>query len=293
MKNFGCQSMYAPIRRMALKHPRQAFISQENLEAQWQSLVYFGCPDFENSLAEYEKFVGALEQFDFEIHYAPEDETTGLDSIYVHDPLVISERGAILCSMGKAARAPEPAAAEKYLAEMGVPVIGKITGDGKLEGGDVLWVGERTLAVGQGFRTNAEGLRQLRVFLDDAVDEIFPVQLPYWTGPQDCLHLLSFISIVDEDLAVVYSRLMPVPFREWLLEHGFNFVEVPDEEYDSLGCNVLAVAPRKCVMLAGNPVTKKRLEEAGAQVWTYEGNDISFKGTGGPTCLTRPILRAG
>jgi len=293
MKNFGCQSMYAPIRRMALKHPRQAFIDQKNLEAQWQSLFYFGCPDFENSLAEYEKFLGILEQFDFEIHFAPEDETTGLDSIYVHDPLVISERGAILCSMGKAARAPEPAAAEKYLAEMGVPVIGKITGDGKLEGGDVLWVGERTLAVGQGFRTNAEGLRQLRVFLDDAVDEIFPVQLPYWTGPQDCLHLLSFISIVDEDLAVVYSRLMPVPFREWLLEHGFNFVEVPDEEYDSLGCNVLAVAPRKCVMLAGNPVTKKRLEEAGAQVWTYEGNDISFKGTGGPTCLTRPILRAG
>jgi len=293
MKTFGCQSMYAPIRRMALKHPRQAFISQENLEAQWQSLFYFGCPDFENSLAEYEKFVSVLEQFDFEIYYAPEDDSTSLDSLYVHDPLVISERGAILCSMGKAARAPEPAAAEKYLAEMGVPVLGKITGGGKLEGGDVLWVGERTLAVGQGFRANAEGLRQLHVLLDDSVDEIFPVQLPYWTGPQDCLHLLSFISIVDEDLAVVYSRLMPVPFREWLMERGFNFVEVPDEEYDSLGCNVLAVAPRKCVMLAGNPITKKRLEDAGAQVWTYEGNDISFKGTGGPTCLTRPILRAG
>jgi N-dimethylarginine dimethylaminohydrolase len=284
--------MYAPIRRMALKHPRQAFISQANLEAQWQSLFYFGCPDFENSLAEYEKFVSLLEQFDFEIHYAPVDETTSLDSLYVHDPLVISERGAVLCSMGKAARTPEPAAAEKYLQEMGVPVIGRITGNGKLEGGDVLWVGERTLAVGQGFRTNAEGLRQLRELLDDSVDEIIPVQLPYWTGPQDCLHLLSFISIVDEDLAVVYSRLMPVPFREWLLDRGFQFVEVPDEEYDSLGCNVLAVGPRQCVMLAGNPITKKSLEEAGAQVWTYEGNDISFKGTGGPTCLTRPILRA-
>ncbi len=119
MKTFGCQSMYAPIRRMALKHPRQAFISQENLEAQWQSLAYFGCPDFENSLAEYEKFVGILEQFDFEIHYAPVDESTSLDLIYAHDPLVISERGAILCSMGKAARAPEPAAAEKYLAGNG------------------------------------------------------------------------------------------------------------------------------------------------------------------------------
>ncbi len=293
MKAFGCQSMYAPIRRMALKHPRQAFISRKNLEAQWQSLIYFGCPDYENSLAEYEKFVGILEQFDFEIHYAPEDDSTSLDSIYLHDPLVVSERGAILCSMGKAARAPEPAAAEKYLREMGVPVIGRISGRGKLEGGDVLWVDERTLAVGQGFRTNAKGLSQLRELLADSVDEIFPVQLPYWTGPQDCLHLLSFISIVDRDLAVVYSRLMPVPFREWLLDRGFQFVEVPDGEYDSLGCNVLAVAPRKCVMLEGNPVTKKRLEEAGAQVWTYEGKDISLKGTGGPTCLTRPIWRAG
>jgi len=293
MKNYGCQSMYSPIRRMVLKHPRQAFISQENLEAQWQSLFYFGCPDFENSLSEYEKFVGILEQFDFEIHYAPVDETTSLDSIYAHDPLVISERGAILCSMGKSARAPEPAAAEKYLQEMGVPVIGRITGSGKLEGGDVLWVGERTLAVGQGFRTNAEGLRQLRELLGDSVDEIIPVQLPYWTGPQDCLHLLSFISIVDKDLAVVYSRLMPVPFREWLLERGFQFVEVPDEEYDSLGCNVLAVGSRQCVMLNGNPITQKRLEEAGAQVWAYEGKEISFKGTGGPTCLTRPIWRAG
>ena len=293
MKSFGCQSMYAPIRRMVLKHPREAFISQANLETQWEKLVYFGCPDFENSLAEYERFSGILEQFDFEIHYAPKDENTSLDSIYAHDPLVISNRGAILCSMGKEARKPEADAAEKYLQELGVPVIGRIQGSGKLEGGDVLWVDERTLAVGQGFRTNAEGLRQLRELLGDSVDEIYPVQLPYWTGPQDCLHLLSFISIVDKDLAVVHSRLMPVPFREWLLERGFQFVEVPNDEYDSLGCNVLAVGPRQCVMLSGNPITQKRLEEAGAQVWTFDGKDISYKGTGGPTCLTRPILRMG
>ncbi len=293
MKTVGCQSMYTPIRRMVLKHPREAFISQANLEAQWERLVYFGCPDFENSLVEYERFSGILEQFDFEIHYAPKDETTSLDSIYAHDPLVISNRGAILCSMGKEARKPEADAAEKYLQELGMPVIGRIQGGGKLEGGDVLWVDERTLAVGQGFRTNAEGLRQLRELLGDSVDEIYPVQLPYWTGPQDCLHLLSFISIVDKDLAVVHSRLMPVPFREWLLERRFQFVEVPNDEYDSLGCNVLAVAPRQCVMLSGNPITQKRLEEAGAQVWTFDGKDISYKGTGGPTCLTRPILRMG
>lgn len=292
MKTYGCQSMFAPIRRMLLKHPSQAFLNQTNIDGQWQGLGYSGRPDFDLAIAEYEYFVDLLEQFDFEIHYAPVAEATSLDSLYIHDPLTICHRGAILNSMGKTARAPEPEAAGKYLETLGVPILGKITGSGKLEGGDLLWVDERTLAVGQGFRTNAEGLRQLRDLLGDSVDEIIPVQLPYWTGPQDCLHLLSFISIVDKDLAVVYSRLMPVPFREYLLERGFQLVEVPDTEYDSLGCNVLAVAPRRCVILSGNPETQKRLEQAGAQVWTYAGQDISLKGTGGPTCLTRPILRA-
>ena len=292
MKTYGCQSMVAPVRRMLLKHPRQAYLDQANIDRQWKDLNYPDRPDFELAMAEYERFLGLLEGFDFEIQFAPADGATSLDSLYIHDPITISEKGAILNRMGKEARSPEPEAAGRYLETLGVPILGRITGDGKVEGGDLLWVDERTLAVGQGFRTNAEGLRQLCELLGECVDEVVPVQLPYWTGPQDCLHLLSFISIVDRDLAVVYSRLMPVPFREWLLERGFQLVEVPDEEYDSLGTNVLALAPRKCLMLGGNPVTLKRLEAAGAQVWTYEGNEISLKGTGGPTCLTRPIWRA-
>ena len=293
MKTYGCQSMYAPVRRMLLKHPRQAFVDQAHIDAQWQNLFYLGRPDFDKAVAEYDRFVNLLEQFDFEINFASDTgQQTGLDSLYVHDPIVVSERGAILCNMGKAARVAEPEAALKYLKELGVPVLGRITDKGKLESGDALWVDEHTLAVGQGFRTNAEGLRQIRELLGSSVNEIIPVPLPYWTGPQDCLHLLSFISIVDKDLAVVYSRLMPVPFREWLLERGFQLVEVPDAEYDSLACNVLALAPRQCVMLAGNPETQRRLKQAGAQVWTYNGENISLKGTGGPTCLTRPILRA-
>jgi arginine deiminase len=292
MKTFGCQSMYAPVERMLLKHPRQAFIDQANIDLQWQSLSYLGCPDFENTIREYDRFVELLGQFKMEFHFAPAVENTSLDSLYVHDPVVICERGVILGNMGKFARLPEPFAAGKYLAELGVPLLGRISGNGKLESGDVLWVDERTMALGQGFRTNAEGLRQLREQLGDLVDEIVPVTLPYWSGPQDCLHLLSFISIVDKDLAVVYSRLMPVPFREWLLERGFHLVEVPDSEYESLGCNVLAVGPRQCIMLNGNPQTLSQLEQAGAEVWTISGNDICLKGTGGPTCLTRPILRS-
>jgi arginine deiminase len=292
MKRYGCQSMYAPMRRLVLKHPREAFVDQENIEAQWRNLVYLSAPDFDRAVAEYDRFAALLARFDFEIHFAPLDAATGLDSIYMHDPLVISNRGAILGMSGKEARIPEAEAAAGYLRALEVPILGRITGSGKLEGGDILWVDERTLAVGQGFRTNAEGLRQLAGLLGDLVDEVIPVPLPYWTGPRDCLHLMSFISIVDRNLAVVYSRLMPVPFREWLLDRDFQLVEVPDEEYATMACNVLAVAPRQCVMLSGNPITKKRLEQAGAQVWTYEGKDICIKGAGGPTCLTRPILRA-
>lgn len=292
MKAFGCQSMYAPVQRMLLKHPRQAYLNQANIDRQWQALSYFGRPDFEAALREYEGFLGLLGRFKMEIHFAPEAAATGLDSIYAHDPLVVSARGAILSSMGKPAREPEPEAAGKFLSELGIPLLGRIGGAGRLEGGDVLWVDERSVAVGQGFRTNAEGLRQLRELLGDQVDEVVPVPLPYWTGPQDCLHLLSMISIVDKDLAVVYSRLMPVPFRSWLLERGFRFVEVPDAEYDSLGCNVLALGPRQCVMLDGSPQTLEGLRRAGAEVWTYSGAEISLKGTGGPTCLTRPLLRA-
>jgi N-dimethylarginine dimethylaminohydrolase len=159
-----------------------------------------------------------------------------------------------------------------------------------LEGGDVVWVDERTLAVGRGYRTNDEGLRQLRELTADIVDEIVVVALPHWNGPADVLHLMSFLSPIDHDLALVYSRLMPVPFREWLLARGNRLVEVPDEEYDTMACNVLAVAPRKCIMLEGNPRTRELLEAEGVEVRVFGGAEICAKGAGGPTCLTCPIL---
>jgi len=291
MKTYGSQSMIAPVKRMLLKHPREAFKDQANVDRQWEGLHYVGRPDFESALNEYARFADLLGQFGMEIHYLPREEATSLDSIYTHDPVIMANGGAVLGNMGKAAREPEPVAAGEYLEEIGVPVLGRIMGIGRMEGGDVLWIDERTVAVGQGYRTNADGIRQLKELLGNSVDEVIPVPMPHWTGPDDCLHLMSFISIVDTDLAVVYSRLMPVPFRQWLLERGFQLVEVPDQEYDSFGCNVLAVAPRQCLMLSGNPVTQQRLEAAGAKVWTFGGSEIALKGTGGPTCLTRPILR--
>jgi N-dimethylarginine dimethylaminohydrolase len=193
--------------------------------------------------------------------------------------------------MGKPQREGEPAAQEETLRGAGVPVLGRIEAPGRLEGGDVLWLDRRTLVVGQGYRTNAAGIRQLQALLGDAVTELIVVPLPHWRGPTDVMHLMSLISPVDEDLAVVYSPLLPVPFREWLVARGTELVEVPDEEFDSMGTNVLALAPRKCLMLLGNPRTRAALERAGADVLEYDGQEISVKGAGGPTCLTRPLRR--
>jgi N-dimethylarginine dimethylaminohydrolase len=193
--------------------------------------------------------------------------------------------------MGKALRRGEPSAQEAALSTMGYAIAGRIAPPGLLEGGDVVWLDRRTVAVGRGYRTNDEGIAQLRLLLGDSIDELIVVPLPHWRGPGDVFHLMSMISPVDRDLAVVYSPLMPVTFRETLCARGITLVEVPDDEFETMGANVLAIGPRRCIMVAGNPMTRARLEQAGAQVAEYEGLDISLKGGGGPTCLTRPLQR--
>ena len=291
MTTYGCQSMVGELKGVLLKRPQEAYVNQQRVAAQWRELNYLGEPVFEKAAAQHAQLAGLLSKFGAEITFLPQSDGVTLDSVYTHDPAIVCNRGAILCSMGKPARRGEPEAMGKFFEGMGVPIHGRITGEGMVEGGDVVWIDERTVAVGEGYRTNAEGIRQLRALLGDLVDEVVSVHLPHWTGPQDCLHLMSNISMIDRDLAVVYSRLLTVPFRQWLIKRGIRLVEVPDEEYDSMACNVLAVAPRKAIMIAGNPITKARLEGEGAEVRTYEGSDISIKGSGGPTCLTRPFLR--
>ncbi|MEZ4558013.1 MAG: arginine deiminase family protein [Caldilineaceae bacterium] len=290
--NIGSQSMVAPLRTVLVKDPRASHVDQATVDAQWQTLHYPDRPDLARVQAEYAAFFATLADFDVEIGTLPPAPETTLDSIYTHDPVAaVSRRGAVLGNMGKAARRAEPDAMETYLRATGVPILGRIQAPGQVEGGDVCWLDARTVAVGEGYRTNAEGIRQLRALLDDDVDEVIPVPLPHWTGPDDCLHLLSFISPVDHDKAVVYSRMMPVPFRQLLLDRGVQLIEVPDEEYDSFACNVLAVAPGVCIMLEGNPITQARLEAAGVAVHTFPGQDLCIKGGGGPTCLTRPLWR--
>lgn len=289
--SFTSQSETGTLARVLLKHAREAFRSQDAARAEWKALHFTGEPDLARAIDEYERFVAMLRASGTEISWLDEADGTGLDSIYVRDASIVCDRGAILCRMGKRQRQGEPGAQEAAFRRMGVPVLGAITSPGTLEGGDVAWLGERALAVGRGYRTNDEGIAQLRRLLGDAIDDLLVVPLPHWRGPGDVFHLMSIISPVDRDLAVVYSPLLPVPFREALLERGISLVEVPDEEFDSMGGNVLAIAPRRCVMVRGNPITRTRLERAGCEVLEYEGTEISLKGGGGPTCLTRPIAR--
>lgn len=285
------QSDVALLQSVLLKHAREAFTDQPTVNAGWKELGYAERPDYAAAVREYEAFRALLEDLRVSTRLMPPDPDTGLDSIYVRDTAVIFDRGAILCAMGKAARNPEPSATERALRRAGIPVAGRIREPGRLEGGDVVWLNERTLAVGRGYRTNTEGIRQLRTLLGSSVDRVIAVPLPHWRGPEDVFHLMSMFSPVNLDVAVVYSPLLPVPFRQSLLDLGYRLVEVPQGEFDTMGCNVLAVAPGKCLMLDGNPVTRSRLEKIGAEVHVYRGAEISLKGAGGPTCLTRPLVR--
>ncbi len=288
---FGCQSEVDQIKSLLLKNPKDAFMSQEYIQSQWKELNYLASPDYDKALKEYDNFVEYLKKSIPEIYYLPRNDKTGLDSIYVHDAVIITNKGAILCNMGKKKRHAEPQAAGEFLIKLGIPILGSISGEGTLEGGDVVWIDECTLAVGLGYRTNEEGVRQLKELIKDIVDEFIVVPLPHWTVPGDVLHLMSLLSPIDHDLAVVYSRLLPVPFREWLLRRGIQLLDIPDSEFETMACNILAVSPRKCIMISGNPQTKQMLEDKGIEICEYGGEDISKKGAGGPTCLTRPLLR--
>ncbi len=291
-KKFGCQDMTSTIRKVLIKDPKSAYKNQANIDTQYNELNYFGKPDFEISLKDYDSFKSILHNNGIEIHCLPSDDITSLDSIYTHDPCLVSNSGVILCSMGKDLRRKEPGMISNYFESLGIPIIGRISSPGKLEGGDIVWIDNRTVAVGVGYRSNFEGIMQLKQILSDDIDEIIPVHLPHWTGPADCLHLMSNVSPIDENLFLVYSKLLPVSFREYLLSRKIKLIEVPDEEYESMGCNVLAIAPRKVIMIEGNNITKKILEDEGVEIFTYPGLEISNKGAGGPTCLTRPFLRS-
>jgi dimethylargininase len=286
-KQYGSQSMVAPLRRVLMRRPDESFAVDD--PERWH---YTSRPDLAIAQQEHDDLVATLRRAGAEVIEHAATQPGRADAIFVFDPALVTDHGAIILSMGKDLRRGEEQAMAQRFAELGVPVLVTLHGDARAEGGDLLWLDHDTLAVGLGFRTNAEGLRQLRAALEPIGVTVVPVDLPYYTGPEACLHLLSLISLVDHDLAVVYPSLLAVSFYQELRRRNIRLLEVPEPEFATMGTNVLALAPGECLMLAGNPITQALLEAAGCEVLTYKGDEISLKAEGGPTCLTRPILRA-
>lgn len=286
-----CQSEYGKLHSLFVKNVKDAFIDENHINQHWRLLNYLGKPELSKAIAEYENFESIISGIASRVYHLPANHSVNMDSIYCRDASIATDKGMIICNMGKEARKNEPFAEQKAFEENGIPVLGIIKPPGTIEGGDVAWLNEITLAIGHTYRTNEEGIKQLKRLVEPNGIEVITVTLPHYKGAGDVFHLMSILSPVDKDLAVVYSPLMPIVFRNLLLKKGYQLVEVPDEEFDSMGCNVLALAPRLCLVVSGNPKTKSALENAGCRVIEYEGNEISVKGGGGPTCLTRPLLR--
>ena len=284
---YGAQSMTAPLRRVLMRRPGPEMAAAD--PARWH---YTSAIDLEEARGAHDAFADALRAWDVEVLYHEEPLPEHADSVFVFDPVLVTDRGTLLLSMGKELRRGEEEPLARTLQACGVPIYGRLEGTARCEGGDTMWLDHDTLAVGRGFRTNAEGVRQLRALLAPLGVTVLDYDLPYFTGPEACLHLLSLISPVDDDLAVAYPPLMPTAFWEELKRRGVRLFEVPEEEFArTQATNVLCVVPRRVIMLAGSPVTQGLLEEAGCEVVTFPGEPLSFKAEGGPTCLTRPVWR--
>jgi N-dimethylarginine dimethylaminohydrolase len=288
--DFGAFNEYGKLAKVAMRKPAEAFVSDAKIDAEWRDLNYHARPDLVNAAHESDQFEGLMTAQGTEILHLPAAANLTLDALYTRDALVVTPRGIVLPRMGKPQRRNESAVNSAALAKLGIPIAGELTGEAKLEGGDLVWLDQHTLLAGVGYRSNLEGVRQLQAICGNDV-HIHWFDLPHFKGPSDVFHLMSVLSPIDHDLAVVYLPLMPVRLVELLQSRDLKFVDVPQQEFDSMGCNVLAIAPRHVVSVDGNPETVRRMQAAGATVEVIAASNISRKGEGGPTCLTRPLVR--
>jgi dimethylargininase len=281
-RRFGCTSMVGTLERVLVRP-----LLPEDVEG-WRRAGWRAAPDPVAAAHEHEAFCLLLEEARAEVVVSQHDPGNP-DALYPYDPVLVGADGAVLLRPGKALRRGEPAALAPDLEAAGVPIVATVSAPALAEGGDTLWLDDETLLVGIGYRTNDEALDELRRAFPGV--EVRAFDLPHWNGDGEVLHLLSFISPLDRDLALVYPRLAPVRLLRLLAERAIRVVEVPEEEFASQGPNVLALGPRRALALDGNLETRRRMERAGVDVAVYRGDEISRKGDGGPTCLTRPLLR--
>ena len=257
--------------------------------AHWREYGWRAAPDHAKAAEEHEVFRGLLEDAGSEVVLSSHDPGNP-DAIYVYDPVLVGSEGAVLLRPGKEGRRGEPGAMAEPLGAAGVPIAAELVDPVLAEGGDTVWLDAETLLVGIGYRTNPAAVAALESAFPRV--QVLTFDLPHWNGRGEVMHLMSFISPLDGDLALVYPRIAPVRLLELLAERGIEVVDVPEDEFETQGSNVLALGPRQALALDGSPETRRRMERAGVDVVVYRGEEISLKGDGGPTCLTRPLLRA-
>ena len=253
-------------------------------DAQWRE------PDRDALVREHSEFVNLLSSLGCTVHTA--QAVDGLvDAVYMHDPMIMTPHGAILLQMGKRVRQPEPAQIRKDLERIGVPILGELTGSAIADGGDKVWLDAKTLLIGHGYRTNGEGIAQIRKMLAPFGVEVHAFDLPHFQGPDAVLHLMSVLSPISQDRAVVYEPLAPIRLLEFLKSRNITWLTVNDTEVHTQGANILTVEPNVVVLAAGNPEIEGKLRKSGVTVHIFNGANVAVKGDGGPTCLTAPLLR--
>jgi len=283
--------MVAPLRRVLVCSPRTAGWDQQERLARWRELGFHHAPNFERAQSQHMQLCQELGTAGAEIiEMAPAPELS-LDAVYAHDASLATDFGLILMRPGKANRVPEALHQGAFCEKAGVPVFAEISAPGATEAGDIVWLDSKTLLIGRGYRTNASGIAQMRASLAPKGVEVLSAPLPYGPGPEACLHLMSLISLLDEKTALIDLPWLAVETVELLKSHGYRFVEIEYSERETLACNVLALGEKRLLAIEENRETNDKLRAAGFDVRTFPGSEICINGSGGPTCLTRPLLR--
>ena len=289
MNDYGAHDMVSPLRRVMMKRP-----GLELANADPERWHYAGPLMLERLQDNHQALVELVRAGGTEIMFLDEAQDVSADSIFTYDPSLVTKQGAIILRMGKQLRQGEESLHALFYQSHGIPILGRIETPGMVEAGDCVWLDDQTLVVGVGFRTNENGLDQLQQIVASIGARVCPFDLPIFQGSEACLHLMSLISMLDHDLALIYRPLFPVRLKRFLEQRGIKCLAAPEEEFmssGSLSVNVLTLAPRNCVMIEGFPKTLKLLQAAGCTVSTFPGDELCLKAEGGPTCLTRPILR--
>lgn len=291
MSRFGGQTMVGALRRVLVCSPQAAGWADAQQRGRWRELGYGREPDARAAQSQHEELRRELEAAGAEVLTLQPSGALSLDAVYVHDPLFITNQGAILLRMGKPCRMDEPETNRCAYAALGVPVLGEIHAPGSVEAGDLVWLDEGTVLAGRGYRTDAAGIEQLRALVAAPGVEVVTAPLPHSAGPAACLHLMSLLSLLDERTALVDLPWLAVETVELLRERSFRLLEIDYSERDTLASNVLALGEGRLLAFAENPRTNARLREAGFNVRAVPGSELGINGGGGPTCLTRPLLR--